>query len=69
MSLRSAVSLGNPSISKPASKKEGGGILKNVWGMFGKKESTSKPTQIILNENEPKHYYCERRKKYVIEGE
>ena len=38
--------------------------------MFGKKDSTtSKPTQIILNENEPKHYYCPRRKKYVIEGE
>jgi len=37
--------------------------------MFGKKDSTSKPTHIILTENEPKHYYCPRRKKYVIEGE
>lgn len=41
---------------------------------FFKKDPTkstpsSKPTKVILNENEQKHYYCPKRKRFVFEGE
>lgn len=42
-------------------------MIKGVFGIFSsKKEQKNVPTQIILNENEQKSYYCQKRKRYVF---